>query len=118
MAIRRHHQKKDKEPVKGIGIVYLIHLQRPLEHAQHYVGYTLDFDKRITDHLCGMGSRLLQVCMERGIQWKVVRTWFGNRHFERRLKRWKGSAQFCPVCKPSTARNRLKEPRLHERTDL
>lgn len=93
-------------------MVYLIHFNRPLKHARHYVGYAKDrrtFDQRITDHLCGVGARLLAVLLEAGIEWRVVRTWpDGDRAFERRLKSWSGSAQFCPVCAGEKALRRAK----------
>lgn len=79
--------------------VYLIHFHKRLAHAQHYIGFASDLDKRLTDHLCGMGARLMEVCFERGIEWRCVRVWFGaDRTFERWLKRWNGAAALCPVC--------------------
>jgi len=79
-------------------LVYLIHFLTPYHHARHYIGYTADLDKRITDHLCGMGARLLEVITAAGIEWKLARTWPGNRELERRLKRRHGAASICPIC--------------------
>jgi predicted GIY-YIG superfamily endonuclease len=90
-------------------IVYLLHFNRKLAHSQHYIGFTENLDKRLTDHLCGQGARLMEVCFERGIEWKLARTWQGDRNFERWLKRKKGAAWFCPVCAGAKALNRAKE---------
>ncbi len=91
--------------------VYLLHLHRKLAHSQHYIGFTTNLDKRLTDHLCGMGARFMEVCFERGIEWKLARTWQGDRAFERWLKRKHGAARFCPVCAGKKALNRAKEPK-------
>jgi hypothetical protein len=41
---------------------------------------------------------MLAAAAERGISWRVVRTWAGDRALERRLKRWKNAPELCPVC--------------------
>lgn len=82
--------------------VYLIHFNKRLAHAQHYLGFCErdeGLDKRLTDHLCGQGARLMEVLFEAGIEWKPVRVWFGaDRKFERRLKNQKNAPLLCPVC--------------------
>ncbi len=87
-------------------VVYLLHFHRKLAHSQHYIGFTRDLDRRLTDHLCGMGARLMEVCFERGIEWKLARTWPGDRELERRLKNRKEAPALCPICNPATAMNR------------
>lgn len=81
------------------GYVYLIHFDRPVAHARHYLGYTADIDKRMAMHQRGAGARLLQVCKERGITWTVAWVRIGDRNEERRLKNWHKSSQLCPICK-------------------
>jgi predicted GIY-YIG superfamily endonuclease len=78
--------------------VYLIHFNRRFKHAGHYLGFSTNLDKRITDHLCGMGSRLMEVITEAKIEWKVVRTWEGDRKLERRLKNRNNAPSLCPIC--------------------
>src|SRR5262249_28135431 len=78
--------------------VYLIHFNRSYHHAKHYLGYSENLDKRITDHLCGQGARLMEVVTEAKIEWKVVRTWKGDRKLERRLKNHKNALRLCPIC--------------------
>ena len=79
---------------------YLIHFDRPLGHAQHYLGYARDVSARLADHRAGYGARLMQVVAEQGITWRLARTWpQGDRTLERRLKRWHKSCQLCPICR-------------------
>ena len=84
--------------MKPQGVVYLIHFLRPYKHARHYLGFSENLDKRITDHLAGMGARLMSVVTEAKIEWKVARTWRGDRIFERRLKNRKQAPDLCPLC--------------------
>src|SRR5262245_39293911 len=91
------------------GVVYLIHFWKPYRHAKHYLGYSENLDKRITDHLCGMGARLMEVVTQAGIEWKVARTWTGDRKFERKLKNRKDAPHICPICAGPQALNRAKE---------
>lgn len=88
--------------------VYLLHFDRPYQHARHYVGWTgYDLDQRLAHHTSGRGARLMQVVTAAGIGFEVARTWPGaSRAFERRVKRWGGAARLCPLCCP-TAGNRL-----------
>jgi predicted GIY-YIG superfamily endonuclease len=81
--------------------VYLIHFNRPYRHARHYLGYSTNLDKRITDHLVGMGARLMEVITNAGIEWKLARTWRGDRQLERRLKNRKEAPKLCPICNPN-----------------
>jgi predicted GIY-YIG superfamily endonuclease len=90
------------------GTVYLICFNRAYKHARHYLGYSENLDKRITDHLCGMGARLMEVVTQAGIEWKVSRTWPGTRSLERRLKNRHDAPRLCPICNPK-ALNRAKE---------
>lgn len=81
--------------------LYLVHFERPLAHAQHYLGWTqCDLDERITRHRGGDGARLLAVANERGIGWEVVRVWPGaKRSVEQKYKRAKHNRRLCPVCR-------------------
>ncbi|MEN6316707.1 MAG: GIY-YIG nuclease family protein [Clostridiaceae bacterium] len=86
-------------------MVYLIHFDKKYKHAQHYIGYTDDLDRRMYEHELGSkGARLLQVVRDAGINFKVVRTWpEGDRSFERRLHNRKKSSQLCPICRKAAA---------------
>jgi len=80
--------------------VYLLHFdQKVADHAQHYVGYAEDVSARVAEHRAGNGARLTQVCVERGIEFRVVRTWpDGDRALERRIKNTHHRERYCPVC--------------------
>ena len=108
--------------------VYLIHLTEPYKHAQHYIGYAeTTIAQRIREHsetMCvppigwadektwfryGKGSKFLGVLNYKKIEWALARVWEGqDRTFERQLKNCKHASQFCPVCNPDTAYNRMK----------
>lgn len=80
--------------------VYLLHFDRPLAHARHYIGFTKNLDSRLGRHENGRGSRLVDAVLEAGIGYTVAKTWNGDRNFERWLKRKKNTPQLCPICNP------------------
>lgn len=84
--------------------VYIIHLEANLSHARHYVGFANHAQQRrklVAHHRNGSGARILAVCNERGIAYRIARTWDGEgRTFERKLKRCKNTARYCPLCNP------------------
>ena len=83
--------------------VYLIHLEKPFGHAQHYIGWAERLDARISHHKAGSGALFLRKVNEAGIPWTVVRTWSNQtRTFERWLKNLKKAKLICPVCNPTT----------------
>lgn len=81
-------------------MVYLIHFQSKLHHAEHYLGFVeRNLPQRIKKHKSGTGAKLLAALNRAGIDWEVVRVWKdGDRHFERKLKNYKKARCFCPVC--------------------
>jgi hypothetical protein len=89
-------------------MIYLIHFDRPLHHARHYLGYCADgtLEVRLIRHRAGRGARLLAVLRELNIGWRVVRVFEGDRKIERRLKA-NSRVRLCPVC-----RARPTQPRL------
>lgn len=90
-----------------MGIVYLIHFEKPFHHARHYLGFCEDgnLDKRMACHRSGNGSRLMAAVSRAGIAWSVVRTWEGvDRNFERSLKNRKEGPKFCPTCQEARKR--------------
>lgn len=85
------------------GTVYLLHFASPIQHAQHYLGWTtLALDKRLAVHRSGKGARLLQVANQRGVEWFLVRSWPNQpQAIERRLKEGFHGSRLCPVCDPA-----------------
>ena len=93
-----HVEFPDAEQMSVPG-VYLVHMQLPLRHAQHYIGYADDIARRIQDHLDQIGTPILKAASRAGIVWEVARIWpHQDRAFERSLKQAKQTRQFCPVC--------------------
>ena len=93
----------------SMATIYLLHLDTPLRHAKHYLGLADDLAARLERHSMGQGARMLAVCRERSITWRCVRTWTGDRTFERWLKRKKAAPTLCPVCAGAKALLRAKE---------
>jgi predicted GIY-YIG superfamily endonuclease len=88
--------------------VYLIHFDKAFKHARHYLGKTADLRQRLADHRAGKGARLLAVLKQKGIGWRVVRTWErADKGLERRLKSLH-RAELCPRCSGRAASGRGK----------
>lgn len=82
-------------------MVYLLHYDAPLHHAQHYVGYC-DDPVRIEKHGNGTSGAHLPAAFHRaGTQFVVARTWDGDRALERRLKTRHNARMLCPICQPA-----------------
>ena len=88
-------------------VCYLIHFERPYlaktgkqQHkVQHYLGWTINLEKRVKLHATGQGARLLAVVNTEGIGWSVVRLWEnGSYALERKLKARHGYSTYCPIC--------------------
>lgn len=79
-------------------MVYLLHFDKPLAHARHYMGYAEDLERRLKRHARGEGARRTQVLVEQGIGWRLARVWPGDRKLERRLKNRKSAPKLCPLC--------------------
>jgi hypothetical protein len=91
------------------GTVYLLHFRSPYRHARHYQYCAGDVAIRVAAHQTGQGARLLAVVSQAGIGVDLVRTWPGDRSFERRLKRRHNSPRLCPVCRPAALAHNAKE---------
>ena len=92
-------------------VVYLLHRDGEMpenHHAKHYVGSAVELDERLAEHAAGAGARLTQVWVENGAGFHCARTWQGDRHLERRLKRQKNACRLCPECNPAALR-RMRE---------
>jgi len=81
------------------GSVYLVHLKRKVNGAQHYMGFSTDVPARLKVHRAGHGSPLLRTAAARGVSFRVVREWRRkNGEFEKELKRRYARRDLCPVC--------------------
>lgn len=101
--------------------VYLLHFDRPLKHAGHYVGWASHVQRRMGHHANGTGARLLQVLEEQGIGWTLARVWTGQtRKFERRVKKreWGPIAGLCPVCLKANSQPQRRLRTLRRERDV
>lgn len=83
-------------------MIYLIHFDQPLHHANHYVGF-VDGDEnavkaRLEEHRAGWGAKILAACNRQGITYNVVRTMPGDRNRERQIKNGHKTRAYCPIC--------------------
>lgn len=94
------------------GTIYLIHLDQPMKHARHYLGFAIDLDARIETHRRGIAEScsFMRAVHKAKITWSVVRTWKGSRDLEKKLKcrrprkdgsRTRGGSmtRHCPLCR-------------------
>ena len=86
------------------GTLYLLHFDRPYPRdaragVRHYLGWALDVDSRLAEHLAGRGSPLVRAAVAAGIGVELVATWPGTRHDERACKRGHNHARYCPRCR-------------------
>ena len=79
--------------------VYLIHFDRPIKHARHYLGYSKnDVRGRVQKHRAGNGARLMEAVRKKDISWHVSRVWDGDYELERMLKDRHNASDLCPTC--------------------
>lgn len=90
-------------PDTSEGTVYLLHFDRPLAHARHYMGWTNDLERRVRRHRTNSRPKLMQAVRAAGIEFTVARTWPGSRRRERQLKEQGGHSRHCPICKAQGA---------------
>jgi predicted GIY-YIG superfamily endonuclease len=83
-----------------LGVIYLLHFDRPYKHARHYTGWTEDLLDRLDTHATGHGARLIAVIWDAGIGFTQVRICEGTRHRERAIKHAGGAVRYCPACTP------------------
>ncbi len=83
-----------------LGVIYMLHFERPYRHARHYVGWTDDLLDRLDHHATGTGARLMAVIWHAGIGFTCVRICEGTRHTERAIKDAHCTPRYCPACTP------------------
>ena len=88
------------------GIIYLLHLDGPLHHARHYLGWTRDLEARLAEHTSGNGSPLVRAAIAAGATIRLAATIEGTRDDERAIKRCKDAPSRCPICQPTETERR------------
>lgn len=101
-------------------MVYILHLDTPLKHARHYVGFSTSsrtLEERLEHHRNGTaGCRFTEVLRELGITFTLAYVYQGKKYdrtFERRLKNTKHIPRYCPICNPNAIKFQDKE--AHEK---
>lgn len=87
---------------RRFGVVYIIHFDRPYEHARHYVGWSRDLwmlELRLRHHRNGEGAKLMRAVTAAGIDWHVSTLFYADRNEERRIKNCGGAARHCRECR-------------------
>ena len=79
------------------GTVYLLHFDRPVGNARHYLGWTRVLDARLALHRAGKGGRATTALASRGGSFDLARTWAGGLALEKQLRR-RGPKRLCPLC--------------------
>ena len=104
-SVERKQRSMMRKFRKYIGVcgVYLIHLDRPLGHAKHYLGMSTDIAERLGRHVRGKGAKFMSAVKKAGIGWDVVRDWrcetvYAAEQLERQLKG--NNTRNCTVCTP------------------
>lgn len=96
-------------------LVYLLHLDKPVAHARHYIGLTRPHQvhTRMLQHVGGRGARLLKIAASQGIGFTLVKSWAVTDPLqERQIKRRYRSKRLCPICSPGlTDHTNLCTPR-------
>ena len=99
------------------GTVYLLHFDKKIGNAQHYLGWTSrEVVDRVQEHIDGTGAALPREASRRLIFPELVRTWVGTPLLEKALKKRKNSRGLCPICRPE--RNRYERERRAKKRAL
>lgn len=79
-----------------MGVVYVLLFDRPLHHAQRYLGATKNFDRRLKHHCKGRGAFITRAAREQGIHLAIeayleLPSYQDAVELEQRLKTWKNN---------------------------
>jgi len=84
-------------------MLYLLHFERPLSKAQHYLGWCREdrLSERLTEHARQKGAALTRAVVQRGIPIYLARVFpeLGNVQ-EQKIKRASHFKNLCPLCCP------------------
>lgn len=74
-------------------MIYILKFSEPLHHAKYYVGWCEDgtLMDRVGAHRKGRGAAITRAAVQRGLTLSLVVAFPGDRHLERRIKRWKNT---------------------------
>lgn len=82
--------------------VYLLHIDPPLRHSKHYVGYcrsTKELFERLGRHRNGTGGVLPREAVKKGSKLSLSIVWpEASKEFEKYVKQHGGATRYCPMC--------------------
>lgn len=86
-------------------MIYLIHFERPLSHAQHYLGSSTRVLARLAEHAAGNGARITEVLWELGEEWVLAAAFELKPNSRKTLREIESLAKvrhcspvYCPIC--------------------
>lgn len=88
-----------------MGLVYLLHFDKPYKHARHYWGWAQKVEARNSHHKDGTGANLMAYVAAAGISWEVAMVIPGDKYKERQMKNRGGARRLCPICKEEDERS-------------
>ena len=94
-------------------LVYLLHFERPLSHARHYIGSTPEHGlaRRMQEHANGRGAKLTAAVARAKIPMTLARLWYSpDRRLETDLKAKRNSKILCPICQKGDTGNPVLTP--------
>ncbi len=94
-------------------LVYLLHFERPLSHARHYIGSTPEhcLSRRMAEHANGTGAKLTAAVARAKIPMTLARLWYSpDRRLERKLKAQRNAKTLCPICTKGEIGNPILTP--------
>lgn len=93
-----------------MGEVYLFHFNSPLGNlanpraqAQHYTGFSDDYEARIAKQLAGKGAKIVAAALAKGLIFEIYH-WPAPLASEKLIKRAKNTARYCPACAAAAGR--------------
>ena len=87
------------ENLEGESGVYLLHLDPPVSHMGHYLGYSRNLARRLREHQGSNPAQLVKTALRRGSTVSVGKVWIGETQgFEQRLKKQGGFRRYCDLC--------------------
>jgi predicted GIY-YIG superfamily endonuclease len=86
-------------PVSRMEGCYLLHFERAVHGAQHYLGWSVDITRRVHTHLSGRGARLVRQALRAGVGVELVRVWPAADRRQERLLKVRAPKRYCPKCR-------------------
>lgn len=112
------HPNNASKRVRRPCFVYLLCLASSFSHAKHYLGSSIDVERRLAEHRRGQGSKFTRAVIAAGIELHLARVWDSERYDEVLKKSHKNFARLCPNCRKDflrRARARRKAKRAAQR---